>query len=345
MHYRKGLYNEFFKIFKENGFYLSVYTDESFSSINDNINSFSFKLIKEKYLFKNLIRIIKEEEPDIVVFFWNIYSITSWLLVFYLKIRKIPFVYWSQGQSMLDPDNIVKKVAYKIMHLFANAILLYSENERKIIASKLHPKVFVANNTINFNSIPTVELSKVALRQKYKIPFKKVVLFVGRIQKRKRLDILIDIFMKNYNPDYGLIIVGGGLENELLIKINDSKNILYFGELYENIDEIYKLSDVFCIPGTNGLGINHAMFWGLPVLTTNVRHNPEIYYLKNGINGFILNSATELEEKIIELFKNSSELIRLSENAAEIIRKEASVELMAKGFIDSFNYLNRIKAN
>jgi glycosyltransferase involved in cell wall biosynthesis len=244
---------------------------------------------------------------------------------------------------MLNPENRIKGLLYKTVHTLSDTILLYSRNETKYISKKHHNKVFVANNTINFKTIPTIIESKEELKIKYKIPFKKVLLFVGRIQKRKRLDILVDYFSTLDHSDYGLVIVGKNIPEELFEKIKYSKNIIYFGEVYKDIDDFFKLSDIFCIPGTNGLGINHAMFWGLPVLTLNVKHNPEIFYLKNGINGYILDTPIDLFDKIKELFENEKEQKRLSINAYKIIREEASIEVMAKGFIDSLNYLKRKK--
>ena len=43
------------------------------------------------------------------------------------------------------------------------------------------------------------------------------------------------------------------------------------------------------IPGDSGLSINHAFCYGKPYATIKSKnHGPEINYLKNGINGFLL---------------------------------------------------------
>ena len=49
-----------------------------------------------------------------------------------------------------------------------------------------------------------------------------------------------------------------------------------------------KASLVF-VPGLSGLSINHAFAYGRPYATFSAeRHGPEINYLINGVNGFII---------------------------------------------------------
>ncbi|QKG80232.1 glycosyltransferase family 4 protein [Tenuifilum thalassicum] len=208
-------------------------------------------------------------------------------------------------------------------------------------------KTFIAYNTIDFNSIPDIKLNNDEIKKKYKITYEKVVLFTGRIQERKRLDILLDIFSNLITDEsIGLVIVGPGMNESFLKIINNSKNIIYLGEIYDiyQINEIYKCSDIFCIPGTNGLGINHALYWGLPVITLKtVWHNPEIFYLKNGVNGYLVNDKYELKDKICYLFKNPDELNKMKRNAKKIIIREANVEKMFMGFYQAINYLEKNK--
>ena len=48
------------------------------------------------------------------------------------------------------------------------------------------------------------------------------------------------------------------------------------------------MADVFAIPGHVGLGLNQAFYFGLPVVTEEGKHPPEIAYLKPGRNGFMV---------------------------------------------------------
>lgn len=349
LHYRIELYNEFHKLFSKSNIELELLVNLKSKNVFENKDykgDIDFKLYRSQFKIKALVKKLKEANADYVILFWNPYNITTWLLIFYLKLKHIPFASWTQGISMAQANNFIKKNIYKQLHNFSDSIILYSANELKYINTKNKEKTFVANNTINFNKIPNIELSKNDIKKKYMIPFENIVLFTGRIQKRKRLDILIDIFRKNMiDPTVGLVIVGPGMSYEYNLIINDSHNILYLGEINETtkINEIYKCSDIFCIPGTNGLGINHALYWGLPVIAfSTVWHNPEIYYLKDNINGFLVNNRDELINKINYLATDKKKLTEISENAKDLIRKEASVNKMFSGFYNAIEYLSKI---
>ena len=119
-------------------------------------------------------------------------------------------------------------------------------------------------------------------------------MFAGRIgeeQNRKKVDHLIDIFRELDRKDVGLVIVGSGLTEELRARLNPA-NTIYLGEVHDpenrQISRIFKMADVCSIPGHVGLGLNQAFFWGLPMVTEQGKQPPEIEYLRDGENGFIV---------------------------------------------------------
>jgi len=332
LHYRESLYNEFGNMFKEQGWELSVFWEKQGVQGNN-----SFRELTGKYTFRNGRKAIKNIDPGIIILFWNIYTIHSWLLLIWLRLNRKKVIYWSHGVSMKNPRHPLKRFLYCIAHKFAGASLLYSPNELSYFKNR--EKLFVANNTINLNSIPDIPDSKEELKKKLGIPYRKVVLFVGRIQKRKKPEVLIDLFEKAWDPDTGLVIVGSGMPEDLLVRINKNPQILYLGERLTDVNMIFKASDIFCIPGTNGLGINHAMYWGLPVLTLNGFHNPEIYYLRDGETGFLLKDPGQLEQKIRSILSDADLHATISQNARELILREASVKKMFSGFIEAVGFL------
>src|ERR1039458_6778847 len=66
---------------------------------------------------------------------------------------------------------------------------------------------------------------------------------------------------------------------------------MYLGEVHDpqnlQISRVFKMADVCAIPGHVGLGLNQAFYFGLPVVTEEGKHPPEIANLKHGRNGFI----------------------------------------------------------
>ena len=71
----------------------------------------------------------------------------------------------------------------------------------------------------------------------------------------------------------------------------------------KQISEVFKASDVFVMPGHVGLAANQAFYWGLPLITEEGHHPPEIQYLKDGANGFIVpeNDLSAFTERMLFL--------------------------------------------
>lgn len=336
--YRAQVYSDFIKLFSEKGYDFKVViavdsNEERFGLPSKNIHfvGSSFKRLKS-YLYK--------EKPCVIINFLHPTDKSIWYVYFYAFFNKVPNIYWNHGVNLQDPNNKIKLFVYRILHKLSDAIILYSKNELRFIVKSHHKKTFVANNTINFKNIPKINSSIKQLKLKHRIKFKKNVLFVGRIQKRKRLDVIIKIFKREDFKNFGLLIVGPGFTKKYRDLVGNSNNIFYLGAIYDNlrINEIFKLSDLFCIPGTNGLGVNQAMFWGLPCLALGVKHSPEIIYVEQNKTGFILKDEDQLAD-CMKLILNDEELLKeFGNNALKKIKKEASIELMFKGFLDAVEY-------
>jgi glycosyltransferase involved in cell wall biosynthesis len=101
------------------------------------------------------------------------------------------------------------------------------------------------------------------------------------------------------------------------------------------------MADVCAIPGHVGLGLNQAFYFGLPVVTEEGKHPPEIGYLKPGRNGFIVpqNDLDQLRQKLFWLLDNDAAREEFSRNARQDILREASIEGMYRGFRDCARFL------
>lgn len=338
--YRAYVYEEFISLFEDKNIFFKVVVAvdcefDSFGLPNDRITYTGSNL-------KELKKCLDKEKPKAIINFLHPTNLSIWFVYWYSGRKKIPNIYWNHGVNLQDPKNKVKLLIYKFLHNFSDAIILYSKNELRFIKKKHHQKTFIANNTINFKKIPEITGSKKKLKEKHNVQFEKYVLFVGRIQERKRLDVLIRIFQKKEFENFGLLIVGPGFNHEYEKLIGESKNIIYLGSIYDDIhiNEIFKLSDLFCIPGTNGLGVNQAMYWGLPCLALDVRHSPEIIYVEQNKTGFIVKDEDELATYLKLMLTDDQLLKKFSENAKKNIIEKASVEGMFQGFLKAIEYVN-----
>jgi glycosyltransferase involved in cell wall biosynthesis len=334
LHYRVKIYNHIHSKLREEGYEFILLTNSIQANSEENTE---FKTQTEPFSFFKYKNRINEIDPDIVILFLHLKNLIMLPLIIYLKFRKIPVIYWNHGINQKDPRNLIKNLIYYKIHNMVDGILLYSPNEKKYIKQKNHKKVYVANNTIVFDEkLYPLKQSKNQIKEELDVIADFNILFVGRETKYKKLNAIIDIIKSYNNESIGLLIVGPLLNQDKTLKsISKYPQIKYLGEIYNKNDlaRIYWISDVFCIPGANGLGLNEAMFWGLPCLTLEKElHGPEIWYLKNGENGYILNDLKELNDAILKLYKGKDLLKKLSKKSRDHILSKGHINNMYNGF-------------
>ena len=100
-------------------------------------------------------------------------------------------------------------------------------------------------------------------------------------------------------------------------------------------------ADVYCIPGALGLSIVDAFYCGLPIVTEDSDESPEIMYLKNGINGFIVPQGNiPLLAAKLQILLNDDDLRKqFSIEAKKEIHTNGHIDKMCQGFIDALNFV------
>lgn len=346
MHYRVSVYNYFWRRFREHEWDFIVLSNEL---QGQNLNQPLFELVERPFDFFKYRKEIRRINPDAVILFLHLKDRIQWPLIHWLKLSGIPVALWTKARNLDDPDNRLRNVFFDYLHQISDGLILYTSSLRRFIPERHNSKVFVANNTINFEDFPQISEFKETIKQELGIPFKKVVLFAGRIgeeKNRKKVDHLIDIFRELDRKDVGLVIVGSGLTEELRARMNPT-NTIYLGEVHDRenrqISRIFKMADVCSIPGHVGLGLNQAFFWGLPMVTEQGKQPPEIEYLRDGENGFIVpeNDRIALRDRLFLLIDNDAERKRMSANARRDILQQASIETMFNGFLSCVEYISR----
>jgi glycosyltransferase involved in cell wall biosynthesis len=344
MHYRVSLYNYFHKRFRECGWEFIAMSDE-LQKENPYPLDFDFKV--EPFRFWKYKKEIERIQPQAVILFLHLRDVIIWPLLVWLKMKNIPVIFWTKGANLDAPEDKVSLALYRFMHWSVDRLIFYSEKELELINEKHRHKVSIANNTINFNDFPEIKQSKEEIKKELGLKFDKIVLSVGRMgdkNQRKKVNHLIEIF-KDINVDgLGLVIVGSGLQDQVQQNMNRD-NTVYLGQVHDpenvKISKIFKMADVFCVPGHIGLGINQAFYFELPVVTESGGQPPEINYLINDRNGFLVseNNLDELKKKILYLVENEDIRSKFGKNAKNDILEYGSVENMFSGFLDCVNSL------
>jgi len=186
----------------------------------------------------------------------------------------------------------------------------------KIIAvSKTTKKDIIKNYEINEAKIDVVYngFEKNVSNQKGKGNLKSYVLFVGTIQPRKNLEVLVDAFNKfvQINKNYKLVIVGkkGWLYKSIFEKVkkmNLEKKIIFTDHVSdEKLVTFYKNAFCLVIPSLyEGFGIPllEAMSYGCPTVVSMNSSLPEIG--GEASLYFDPKNSSDLLEKLIYLKNN-----------------------------------------
>lgn len=346
MHYRVPVYNYFHRRFRASGYEFSVIAD---AIQKQNQRPLEFEFHELPFDFLRYRKAINDENPSAVILFLHLKDPITWPLIHWLRIRRIPFAFWTKGGNWDAKQSNLRFHIFNYVHRIADALILYSEGCREFIKPRFRSKAFVANNTINFEDFPSIRESKEQIKEEFRVPFKKVVIFMGRMgaeNGRKRVDHIIEVFRTLTREDVGLVLVGSGLSRQLLARMN-RRNTIYLGEVHDEkdvrISKLCKMADLCAIPGHVGLALNQAFYWGLPVITEECNQPPEICYLKPGRNGFVVpwGDLRSLRDRMLYLLDNDDVRSAFSRCARQTILDEASIEGMFSSFRDCVSFMDR----
>lgn len=247
------------------------------------------------------------------------------LFLYTIKLRKefTSVRLFSYNHAQLKSENGLYSFLDSRLTKFFNTnldrIIYYSEDAcKKAIQDKLitSEKAFWANNTVD-----NTEIEK---HYTHQLPPKDIqtILFIGRLIPSKRISDLIKYYrsLRQSYQNLKLEIIGDGPDKSIVeAAIKEDTNIIWHGTLIDEADiaPIMKRTSFIFIPGLSGLSINHAFAYGKPYLTLKAdKHGPEIDYLDDNKNGYILDDNLEVDvKKISHLLEDRDLLISFSKNA------------------------------
>ena len=146
----------------------------------------AFALTEVEFNFLHYRHHIRSLRPDVVILFLHLKDRITWPLVHWLKLARIPMISWTKTRNLDDPNNAVRNAMFNYVHRLCDGLILYTDNLMKLLPESQRHKAFIANNTINFEEFPQIDESKEEIKDSLGIPFRKVVLFVGRIGGRAK---------------------------------------------------------------------------------------------------------------------------------------------------------------
>lgn len=149
------------------------------------------------------------------------------------------------------------------------------------------------------------------LRPSGPIAKRKEILYVGRVVKHKRVELLVDAFvaLSHEFPDYTLKIIGPGAERPALeAKVRDSGlmarvrfvDTLVGAPLYDE----FRQAKVFVLPSDQegfGMVLIEAMAAGTPVIAKRAEFSAASTVIQHGENGLLFSTPAELILRLREV--------------------------------------------
>lgn len=342
MHYRFGFFDQ---LQKQTGYDLTIlYANPhneppGYSETAVRYEQISGKKVGKFAYYPELISHPTVQEAGILVIPGDLRIANLYFLSLRRMFRDQPrVILWGMGYGRSRLARPVRKIIYKIV----DAVVFYT-NQRK-------EKFSNNSNKDNYFSAPnTLMIPNHGVTTDKPMYF----LYVGRLQKRKRLDLVLETLaiLRKKGFDLSFKIVGSGdeVQRALQTQVNILKlhNLVSFeGAIYDDsrLKKIFSGAYAYISPGPVGLGAIHSIAYGIPVVTAkNVNHGPEFDHLIEEKSVFFTDLTPEsLADTCLRVMREDYKRIR--ENAYASFLEKCSMEHMVEGFHEACEFALRKKS-
>jgi glycosyltransferase involved in cell wall biosynthesis len=167
------------------------------------------------------------------------------------------------------------------------------------------------------------------------------VLYVGRLQARKRLDALIRAcaqLPRELQPK--LVFVGDGPERESLERLASGlyPQAQFRGALFgKDLDDEFANAHLFVLPGTGGLAVQQAMAHALPVIVAEGDGSQRD--LVSSANGWLLPPGDDaaLLSVLREALRDPARLQSMGAESFRLVQTKFNLEAMVAAFVEALN--------
>ncbi len=306
--------------------------------------------------FPTLIPRLMKDRPEVIIVGGATDLPNNLMVIPFAKMTGIPVIWWDAGRDLSTVPGRLRKLAEPAIGLLirqARGCLGYGSAAREYFSSLgiADSKIFIARNTMDIAGISR-EMQKyserklAAERERLKLTGKKIILYVGSLELRKKIENLLRSFkdIRDDMPDTALLIVGDGVSREDLEKyvINHRiPDVIFSGRIVEDVSVYFLLGDVFVQPGWSSLALVEAMAYGKPVITVPYG-GPEYEVVEDGITGMIVekDDISQLTATIRKLITDDGLRERMGRVAGDKV-KSRSLDGMVREMVRAIEFCVR----
>lgn len=256
------------------------------------------------FLYPSIVNYIKYY--DILILEGTTNILNNIYIIPIAKLLNKKIVWWDSGYS---PK--VRTFRRKVMDFFLSPFvsvtdlqMAYSSKGADYIQQYMGGKnTFLNLNTINTAYFEEISNEVINAIDNYRFSPQRIkLLYVGVVEKRKKIEELINIVLELNEEGFlfTLDIIGGGNQKDELANKYGNELVKFHGPIYdkEKLKNFYFNSDLFVLPGDGGLAILQSLLYGLPVVCLKGADGTELDYIEdkdflldntNDIHGFLKN--------------------------------------------------------
>ncbi len=168
-----------------------------------------------------------------------------------------------------------------------------------------------------------------------------VLLFVGRLQSRKRIELLFTAcagLPPEIQPE--VWVVGDGparSEFQDVARRVYPRAVFHGAHHGDDLEPFFIKADLFVLPGTGGLAVQQAMSYGLPVIVAE-GDGTQDDLVQSG-NGWRVTpgDSGSLKAALLEALRDAPRLRRMGRESYRIVSEEANIECMVGTFIQALD--------
>ncbi len=242
-------------------------------------------------------------------------------------------------------------VLYNRFHLVTTQSAAAS---KVMIKNGLIPPVVTVSCGVDLSRFfPNPGINRSQVRKRFQIdPQRKVLLYVGRLDREKRLDSVIEAFHQLQRTDIQLVIAGKGKESDRLKKLAaktcQPNQVVFPGYISQSdLNQLLNCVDCFIMPSDAELlsiATLEAMASGLPILAANAYALTEL--VSDGVNGYLFspqNSAV-IARTIAQFFDHPEQWASMKASSLERAKKH-DMELVMNQFIHFYQVVKATGSN
>jgi glycosyltransferase involved in cell wall biosynthesis len=209
----------------------------------------------------------------------------------------------------------------------AHAVSAPTRTAADIMQPQLNQEMLAISNGIDLKRFNPANDSEPA-RATYNLPAKPILLFVGRLDKEKNVDVVLRAVAEaRAKTDFHFVAAGHGAEETnlraLAQELGIAEHVTFTGFVADELlSSLYAASDCFVNAGTAELQCivaMEAMATGLPILGARAVALPELIH--SGENGYLFEpyNIKELAQRLVEVMGNAELRERMGAKSLEII--------------------------